>query len=124
VATYRGTRRTDGRAEVTVDGVALDPRHDLVNHSPDGFEWGYAGSGPAQLALAILAHHFAVPCPVDPRTHELGADETTPAMRAIRQHQRFKFAAIGALPRHAPWSLTTTDVEGALRMIARDYPEG
>jgi len=25
----------------------------LWNHSPDGFEWGYGGSGPAQLALAI-----------------------------------------------------------------------
>jgi len=23
------------------------------NHSPDGFAWGYGGSGPAQLALAI-----------------------------------------------------------------------
>jgi hypothetical protein len=26
----------------------------LYNHSPDGFQWGYGGSGPAQLALAIL----------------------------------------------------------------------
>ena len=26
----------------------------LFNHSPDGFEWGYGGSGPAQLSLAIL----------------------------------------------------------------------
>ena len=26
----------------------------LRNYSPDGFAWGYAGSGPAQLALAIL----------------------------------------------------------------------
>jgi len=28
------------------------PRSDLRNHSPNGFEWGYSGSGPAQLALA------------------------------------------------------------------------
>ncbi len=27
---------------------------DICNHSPSGFEWGYGGSGPAQLALAIL----------------------------------------------------------------------
>ena len=27
---------------------------DEVNHSPTGFEWGYGGSGPAQLAYAIL----------------------------------------------------------------------
>ena len=26
----------------------------IRNHSPDGFNWGYAGSGPAQLALALL----------------------------------------------------------------------
>lgn len=26
----------------------------VVNHSPDGFEWGYHGSGPAQLSLAII----------------------------------------------------------------------
>lgn len=53
-----GTRK-DGRAVVTfVDGGEnhpLNPRYDLANHSPDGFEWGYAGSGPSQLALAILA---------------------------------------------------------------------
>jgi hypothetical protein len=38
-----------------VDGQPLDLRHDLRNHSPDGAEWGYRGSGPAQLALALLA---------------------------------------------------------------------
>ena len=32
----------------------LDLRVDLVHHA-DGFEWGYPGSGPKQLALAILA---------------------------------------------------------------------
>lgn len=26
----------------------------LVNHSPTGFAWGYGGSGPAQMALAVL----------------------------------------------------------------------
>ena len=26
----------------------------VKNHSPDGFNWGYGGSGPAQLALALL----------------------------------------------------------------------
>jgi Family of unknown function (DUF6166) len=28
----------------------------LRNHSPCGFQWGYDGSGPAQLALALLVH--------------------------------------------------------------------
>lgn len=40
-----------------VDGEfqALPPRLDLRRFSPDGFEWGYAGSAPAQLALAMCA---------------------------------------------------------------------
>ena len=29
--------------------------HSIVRHSPSGFEWGYGGSGPADLALNILA---------------------------------------------------------------------
>jgi hypothetical protein len=31
----------------------LNPRFDLKNHSPTGFDAGYGGSGPAQLALAM-----------------------------------------------------------------------
>lgn len=27
-------------------------------HSPDGFSWGFGGSGPGQLALAILLEYF------------------------------------------------------------------
>lgn len=30
------------------------PSQKLYNHSPDGFQWGFGGSGPAQLALALL----------------------------------------------------------------------
>jgi hypothetical protein len=30
------------------------PSQKFRNHSPDGFNWGYGGSGPAQLALAIM----------------------------------------------------------------------
>ena len=29
--------------------------HAIVRHSPTGFEWGYGGSGPAELALNILS---------------------------------------------------------------------
>src|SRR4051812_34392408 len=52
--TYRG-RRVDHVCSVDVNGVPLNPRFDLRNHSPDGFNWGYGGSGPAQLSLALLA---------------------------------------------------------------------
>jgi len=41
-------RNRNGAAEANVP-------HAIVHHSPDGFEWGYGGSGPAELALNILA---------------------------------------------------------------------
>ncbi len=42
--------------EVYLNGQYLDPKpsQKVHNHSPDGFNWGYGGSGPAQLALAIV----------------------------------------------------------------------
>ncbi len=42
--------------EVFIDGKKLSPTKSqkLHNHSPDGFNWGYGGSGPSQLALAIM----------------------------------------------------------------------
>jgi hypothetical protein len=41
---------------VYLDDKFLDPKPSqaFYNHSPDGFNWGYGGSGPAQLALAIV----------------------------------------------------------------------
>jgi hypothetical protein len=88
---YAGAR-VGGVASVVVHpgAAALDPRFDLANHSPDGFEWGYGGSGPSQLALALCAD-------------ALGDDE-----RALAAYQRFKFRVVGKLP--AAWSLSASDV--------------
>lgn len=48
---FTGLRHSPGVVTVLVDERALPlPRY----HSPDGFEWGYAGSGPSDLAMAIL----------------------------------------------------------------------
>ena len=56
---YRGKRSGYEREVVViVNGVSseLNPEQsqEIVNHSPDGFNWGYGGSGPAQLALGLL----------------------------------------------------------------------
>lgn len=42
--------------QVWLDGKELRPyaSQRVINHSPDGFNWGYGGSGPAQLALAVV----------------------------------------------------------------------
>ena len=34
--------------------LSLKKSLQVVDHSPDGFQWGYQGSGPSQLAAAIL----------------------------------------------------------------------
>ncbi len=57
---YEGERKTSGcpvfvrREHGREDDERLPDRRDLFNHSR-GFEWGYGGSGPAQLALALAA---------------------------------------------------------------------
>jgi len=33
--------------------VSTNVPHHIVHHSPTGFEWGYGGSGPADLALNL-----------------------------------------------------------------------
>ncbi|MDD5164915.1 MAG: DUF6166 domain-containing protein [Candidatus Pacebacteria bacterium] len=101
---YSG-RREGYAVIVTVDGRRLNPRLDLWNHSPTGFEWGYGGSGPAQLALAILADHC--------RNDE----------QAVSFHQRFKWAVIAALP-HRSWEITTGEIERVLQELQEPIPEG
>lgn len=44
----------DRRVWLNGEELNLKNSQQFRNHSPDGFNWGYAGSGPAQLALAII----------------------------------------------------------------------
>lgn len=67
--------------EVYLNGRFLSPTKSQAvrNHSPDGFNWGYGGSGPAQLALAICL--------------EVYGEE-----KATSMYQDFKFKHIATLP--------------------------
>jgi hypothetical protein len=67
--------------EVFIGSKRLSPylSQKLYNHSPDGFNWGYGGSGPSQLALAILLHF-------------------TDKKFALSNYMDFKFEIIAALP--------------------------
>jgi hypothetical protein len=70
--TYRGWRIAGEvivAVEITGSEGQLLEAHRLLpeaslkirNHSPEGFNWGYRGSGPAQLALAILLDALGSP---------------------------------------------------------------
>lgn len=54
---YQGYR-IDGETVVTVNNLPLKHYTDGGSIRPPDFNWGYAGSGPAQLALAIMVHEF------------------------------------------------------------------
>ncbi len=94
---YRGWRRNDDTAvvEVAQGGqmwtLTLGASLKLRNHSPTGFEWGYAGSGPAQLALALLL--------------DAGADERT----ATYYYQKFKDEVVTKWDR-AGWTIFEKDI--------------
>jgi hypothetical protein len=105
--TYTGYRQPSDKgtvspAQVTVheDGQASRPlalRHDLRRHSEE-FNWGYGGSGPAQLALALVAD-------------VLGDDE-----QAQDVYQRVKFKLVGHLPPDG-WTITEEQLRRVINEI-------
>ena len=98
---YRGVVDPEDDYRVVVirpDGSTLDPARSLAlaSHSPDGFAWGYDGSGPAQLALAMLLDH--------------GVEDD----RALRLYQAFKADIVARLapwPDPEPWSFPVRVLE-------------
>lgn len=76
------------------DDHVLDPAPSqaLINHSPDGFSWGFAGSGPAQLALALLL------------------DATGSKSKALTHYQEFKSKFVAAWPMGAGWFITRQEI--------------
>jgi hypothetical protein len=102
--TYHGMRTEAGCTVVVEENgefTTLPLRLDLRNHSPTGVEWGYGGSGPAQLALALAAD-------------VLGDDD-----RAEDVYQRLKFKVIGSLP-HEGWVLTEARLRSAIDGIEQE----
>jgi hypothetical protein len=75
----------------------LDPRFDLRRHADD-MNWGYGGSGPAQLALALAAD-------------VLGDDDA-----AQNLHQKLKRTLVAALPKDG-WSVNETQLRLAVADI-------
>jgi hypothetical protein len=78
----------------------LSPRTDLMKHTPNGaFECGFKGSGPSQLALAILADHLG------------------DASEAVHLHLNFRDRVIVDLPRDRDWRLTKANIDGQLTAL-------
>jgi hypothetical protein len=71
----------DQRGKIGSFRLPVEPSLKLRNHSPDGFEWGYGGSGPAQLALALILQ-------------VTGSDKI-----ALDYYQQFKFEFVARVPK-------------------------
>jgi hypothetical protein len=99
---FRGMRTREGIV-VAYNGHELPPRNDWRNHSPDGFEWGYGGSGPAQLALAILGALFS-------------------KRLALAHYQAFKFKIVAGLPK-AGFTLTGEVVREWMRQHLKELDD-
>ena len=104
---YRGIRAADGTARVVVaepnkPDRLLPPRTDLFRRCSTGLDWGYAGNGPAQCAVALLA------------------DALRDDLRAVRLHWGFHCCVVAALPRHLQWQLTHEQVLASIEKIEED----
>lgn len=108
VVTYRGVKVSECGAQpvVKVENGMVEPlsperSQDLINHSPDGFQWPYSGSGPAQLALALLL------------------DATGDPDIAVRYHQDFKRDHVAGWGDR--WQITRRDILLWLEMTEKSY---
>ena len=77
---------------------ALPARWDLRDHSPDGFNWGFGGSGPSQLALAMCA------------------DALDSDAQALAIYQQFKNAFV-ALQQADEWEISADDVRAMIHRL-------
>lgn len=93
---YRGDRTLDG-LDVTVDSAPLDPKLDVKTISQNGYEWGYAGPEPAQLAFAILCEHYG-----DPE-------------KAAKDYSTFMEAIVSNF--NNEWEMSSDDIDVALKNI-------
>lgn len=95
---YRGHRTEAGcLVEVLPErmegarAVGVPLRH-WVRHSPTGFEWGYGGSGPADLARSILAHHLGDVLP-SPRVYQRFKDKVIATMARTEDGQHWEISS-------------------------------
>jgi hypothetical protein len=101
---YEGERYPSGDTEVTVNGQPL--RH--VDYHSQDLDWGYNGSGPAEVALSILADYFGEDQVTGDTLRAAGL--ATPAPKCWHYHQDFKRDLISGLPSQGKWRINSDTI--------------
>lgn len=83
------------RMERRTAGTATNIRRRVVHHSPDGFEWGYGGSGPADLALNIAQ---AILLDMGHEGEKVECHKGSCFAAAWDMHQDLKWKFVGGVP--------------------------
>jgi hypothetical protein len=110
---YRDTR-TDTGVTVTVTVINARQRarvrllRHIPFHSPAGFSWGYEGSGPADLAFALLVDHLRERPPRHGWLAGAVFSRWTADSAAFRHHQYFKRDLVAQWG--AVWELTDEQI--------------
>jgi hypothetical protein len=92
------------RVYVRDDGREYELPH-YPFHSPSGFEWGYHGSGPAELARCILLDFYGV-VPKQRGSFFYPAEGELPV-----NYQDFKRDFIARQPQHNGFEITAEEIE-------------
>ncbi len=104
---YEGRRKDKYSIAVHVKEEHEQPLTHVCVHSPDGFEWGYPGSGPADLALAIMVD-FLKEDPTKAQVYaKTGQGSPSPAVHC---YQKFKDKFVIGLPKER-WTLTEEEIK-------------
>lgn len=94
VAIYEGYKTDRFKWFVQKNGsrFRVDASQKIQNHSPDGYSWGYVGSGPSQLSLALLV--------------DAGLDTS----RAMALHKLFLWRVVSGWDIDGGWKITTDEI--------------
>jgi len=113
--TYTASRSPQGLTVIVerTDGSTYPLPH-VSFHSPTGFECGYGGSRPADLAFSILADHCGETSRATPRLIR----ERSNALRCWKYHQAFKWAFVAPAPREG-FSITSNVIAAWLKTQAQ-----
>ena len=103
-------------------GVWTNCPHMVTHHSPTGFEYGYGGSGPADLALNV----------VEALLHDIGYTgermqcfDGTCFEKAFTLHQAFKWHFVASLSRDGEHKIAYADMVAWLMLkLVEEAPDG